>query len=448
MAELGKRSDPRRWTRGIVVIGDVEEVAGHLDAPVATLAGPVPDMGTLAAVRIGGMPALLVSDVAGVSASRLIGSPAVAATRGVAAAIVGASGSARQASERISFTELGLTPALAEVFGRADISVAIDGRMLPPGTKAARLALDAMVAPDGAGERAVVSVFVNERLLGSSVAQIDDPTRFDLPLPDGLVGAIANVRVVIQRRSAEGDCRFEPQGYPAQILGTSSVVLAPADAHPHDFSDLAARWADGVDILVPERLTAEPEHALAALSAVLAALAPEAAVIKVKPFPPGAVPIPEASFIGIGDAVPQNMVPRAQFHRGRVVVKDRQDRTVLDLGGFSNGAVAQLVMAGDFPGLWLKPLAADGTLPSPTDLHLEHGDVAFIDRSGVAMALSTERDTLVRIAYPEAVSWFTVAERFRSWIIGGLWLLATCGFLLGLQRVLRRRGDTARQSED
>ena len=34
---------------------------------------------------------------------------------------------ARQASERISFTELGLTPALAEVFGRADISVAIDG---------------------------------------------------------------------------------------------------------------------------------------------------------------------------------------------------------------------------------------------------------------------------------------------------------------------------------
>ena len=39
--------------------------------------------------------------------------------------------------------------------------------------------------------------------------------------------------------------------------------------------------------------------------------------------------------------------------------------------------------------------------------------------------MSTERDTLVRISYPDQVSWLTVAERFRAWIIGGLWLLAT-----------------------
>ena len=51
--------------------------------------------------------------------------------------------------------------------------------------------LDLMVAPDGAGEKAVVSVFVNERLLGSTVAAIGEPTRFDLALPDGLVGTDA-----------------------------------------------------------------------------------------------------------------------------------------------------------------------------------------------------------------------------------------------------------------
>ena len=53
--------------------------------------------------------------------------------------------------------------------------------------------------------------------------------------------------------------------------------------------------------------------------------------------------------------------------------------------------------------------------------------------------MSTVRDTVVRISYPDQVSWLTVAERFRSWIIGGLWLSATAGLLFILQRAFRRR---------
>src|SRR5215470_13503022 len=40
LPELLKRSDPRRWTRGIVLIGKVDDVAAQLDAPIATVAGP------------------------------------------------------------------------------------------------------------------------------------------------------------------------------------------------------------------------------------------------------------------------------------------------------------------------------------------------------------------------------------------------------------------------
>jgi hypothetical protein len=134
-----------------------------------------------------------------------------------------------------------------------------------------------------------------------------------------------------------------------------------------------------------------------------------------------------------------------RFDRGRVEVTDRSGRTLLDLGGFVGGAVAQLVNAGDYPGVWIKPLAADGSAPSPSELHLDHGDVAFIDGNGVALAMSTERDTVVRISYPDQVSWLTVAERFRPWIIGGLWLFATAALLFILQRLFRRR--PARPSE-
>ena len=50
--------------------------------------------------------------------------------------------------------------------------------------------------------------------------------------------------------SAQGDCRIEPQGYPAQILASSAVVLASATGPARDFSDLAARWANGIEVLL------------------------------------------------------------------------------------------------------------------------------------------------------------------------------------------------------
>jgi hypothetical protein len=446
LPDLAKHGDPRRWSRGLVVIGSLAELSGYLDSQAATLAGPLPTTSaTLMAAHISGLPALMVADITVAQASRLIGSPWLTATRGVAVVSIGDNPLPKLPPDRVSFTELGLAPGLAEVFGRADLTVAIDARALPAGTRAARLVLDVMIAPDGAGERAVVSVFVNERLLGSTVAQTDGPTRFDLALPDGLVGTIANVRTLVQRRSAQGDCRFEPQGFPAEILGTSSVILTAADTRARDFSDLVSRWANDLEILIPAAAAERPERVLGMLSVVLNALSPEAAAITVKLVPAGAAWSPQAPFIGISDAPPAGVTPRARFDRGRVMVVDRSDRTVLDLGGFETGAVAQVLTAGEYSGLWIKPLAADGILPTPAALRLDRGDVAFLDTAGVALAMSTERDTLVKIAYPDQVSWFTVAERFRPWILGGFWLLATFVFLLALQSVLRRRSGTANE---
>jgi hypothetical protein len=101
--------------------------------------------------------------------------------------------------------------------------------------------------------------------------------------------------------------------------------------------------------------------------------------------------------------------------------------------------VAQAVSADNATGMWIRPLASDGALPAPLNLRLDRGDVAFIDQTGVALAMSTERDTLLKISYPDQVSWLTIAERFRPWIVGGVWLMVTIGFLLGLQRLLRLR---------
>jgi hypothetical protein len=382
---------------------------------------------------------LLVADGGVVRAGSLFASPWLAASRGIASASVGEARPIALPTDRVSFEQLAVAPAQAEVFGRADLTAVIDTRRLPAGTRPTRLLLDVMVAPDGAGEKAVVSVFVNERLLGSTVAASAEATHLDLALPDGLFGTIANVRALIQRDSAAGDCRFEPQGYPAQILGSSSLVLTSVENAAHDFSDLTARFSQQIELLLPASAADQPHRVLGLITEVVAQLSPDITPVTVNFVGFGNAPAPNAPFIAVSDTPPAGATPRVRFDRGRVAVSDHTGRTLLDLGGFVGGAVAQVVAADGQPGIWIKPLADDEALPNTADVHLDHGDVAFIDGGGVALAMSTERDTVVQVSYPDQVSWLSVAERFRSWIIAGLWLLATATLLLTLQRLFRRR---------
>ena len=442
MPELLGRADRRRWTRGLIVVGALDHIADRIDPPPATLASSAGTPGldnSLAAVRIGGLPALLVTDAASARIGRLFGNPSLAALRDTQSASVGEAASPKALIKQVSFDELGVASAHADVFGRAELSMAIANRALPSGTRPSRFALRVMVAPDGAGEKAVVSAFVNERLLASAVAAIGEPTQLDFALPDGLVGTAANLRVVVQRRSAQGDCRFEPQGYPAEILGSSSIVLSPAKLVPTDFSDLAPLWAGGVEVFVPASAATEPLKVIGLLANVLNPHTKESTKIAVRYVDAGATPTPTAAFILVGDQPPAGVEPRVRFDHGRVVVNDRSGNTRLDIGGLSTGAVAQIVTSGVHPGLWIKSLASDATLPTSPEAQLDRGDVAFLDRTGVALAMSTERDTLLRISYPDNESWSVVVTQYSAWIIGGLWALVTVVVLIVLPRAYRRR---------
>ncbi len=436
--DLAKRDQSGHWARGIILVGTLADATGVVDSPIATVAGDLRGFGMIDAVRVRGLPSLAIADAGSVRAAQLFGTPLLAATRGMEAASVGAVSPLALPADRVTFDQLGIPPQAVEVYGRAELGAIIDTRRLPAGKRPTRLSLDVMVAPDGAGAKAVVSVFVNERLLGSTVAATDGATHLDLPLPDGLVGALANLRVVVERDIAQGDCRFGPQGYPAQILGSSALVLGNAGGAPHDFFDLTSRFTRGVDVLLPAAAADRPARVLGLVAQAANQLSPDAAAINVTYVAADSAPVPDAPFIAVSDRPPAGADPRVRFDRGRVAVTDQTGHTLLDLGGFDGGAVLQVLQSGDTPGLWIKPLAADGRTPSPRELHLDRGDVAFVDDKGVALAMSTERDTLVRISYPDQVSWLTVADRFRSWIIAALWLLATAVLLLALQRLFRR----------
>jgi hypothetical protein len=442
MPALVDPENRRRWVRGLVVVGAYNRIADRLDRAVPTTAsmkGSIDTNQGISAARIGGTPVLLLTDPSSPRAGRLLENPSLAALRDTASASVGPTSTSNGSTIRVSFDELGLVPAQAEVFGRADLAVAIATRSLPIGTRPSRLNLDVMVAPDGAGEKAVVSAFVNERFLASSVAAIGEPTRLDFALPDGLVGSVANIRTVVQRRSAQADCRFEPQGYPAEILGSSSIILSAADPTAKDFSDLATLWAKRVEILLPYEISADPLKTITAVANVLNALSKETAPIEVRYLEVGAAAAPGAPFIAVSNIAPVGTDQRVHFDRGRVTITDRAGNSLLDIGGLTSGAVAQIVTSNTYSGLWIRSLSLDGSLPAAPAVNLNRGDVALLDKTGVALALSTERDTLLQVSYVDQRSFLTNLDQFRPWILGGIWVMVTLTVLVVLQRIYRRR---------
>ena len=132
---------------------------------------------------------------------------------------------------------------------------------------------------------------------------------------------------------------------------------------PHDFSDLVAHWAQDLEVLLPAAAAERPLAVLDLVAKTLAALAADTARINVKFTPPAVAPSPGAPFIAISDLPPAGASPRVRFDRGRVAVADKSGQPLLDLGGYSAGAVAQVINAGEQPGLWIKPLSGDGALP-------------------------------------------------------------------------------------
>ena len=71
----------------------------------------------------------------------------------------------------------------------------------------------------------------------------------------------------------------------------------------------------------------------------------------------------------------------------------------------------------------------------------------MLDERGLVLATSTQAGGLVEISYPDATRLADILERYRVWIIGGLWLLITL-FVLGVfQRLYRRHNAPSAQDD-
>ena len=126
------------------------------------------------------------------------------------------------------------------------MAVAADGK--GPGT----LVIDVAAAPSAARTPPVVSVFMNDVLLGAKEMEAHGKReRIVAPVPRYALQTRNVIRVSFVRQLASDRCRETPEPYPVSVLASSHMLLDTIEASS-DFTGLMAKFANGGSLMVPQ----------------------------------------------------------------------------------------------------------------------------------------------------------------------------------------------------
>lgn len=424
------------WQRGDVLIASPSDLGAALSAEAASANSAA----KASVIALADGPGLLLTGNDPQQAVNFLGSDWRDAGTG-SVIRVGMLEPRKQASDRLTLDQLGLAMPVSNTPGEAVWTADFRATDLPAGRWPTALDLDVGIGADGSDVPAAVNVFLNGRFLAGTTASKEGITHLRAVIPNGLVSLDNQVRVVVQRQPRAGDCTYQPASYPAQLLGSSAIELGEAESPARDFFGLAPQARHQLAVFVRDDLSvADQRTALKVLAAAASELARADTALVVKRVQGDSIPAPKSAFIAWGDFRFDDSTVPVRVDRGNVLVRTRAGTPLFNLNDARNTLIAQLVTLPDAPsGLWLRSSGADRQVAAPQTIALDRGNVAFIGPAGVTLALSTERDKLIEVNYPDAPSWQVLAHRYRTWLLLAVWLAITIAVLVALQRIYRRR---------
>lgn len=342
--------------------------------------------GAAAVLAIGG------SDPAG-AARAAFGSDAAL----LSAAVVDRVTLRRAPRQQLTLDALGADTSIKRIRASGSWALAVPAARLPVGKELAGIDLDLAAVPSVPG-RDAVAVSINGALLGSAPLHTGGRTKLRVRVPQGAGHSLNGIAIVLTRDRAD-DCGGDPLSWPAQLLGSSKVLLR--DAAPlRDFHDLAARTGKGVSVVLAS--PAQLPLAARAVASLVAADAP----IRVSY---GAIPA-SGPVVVVADQAPAGVTPPLVTRGGRLVLAAPRADFSLDLPRDPAVTVAQMVEQGGRPLLWIRP----GRF-IPASMWLDQGDVALVAASGAVSALSSTRPALAANELP--------ADPAAGWLARWWWLV-------------------------
>ena len=287
---------------------------------------------------------------------------------------------------KLALTRIGGKTGNVDVLAKTDWStnfplgsVAYDGRI------PAYASVDVAAAPGASGTPPVASLFLNDYLIGAAQLEANGKKeRIEARIPSYALAAQNTLRVSFQRQPVSDLCRETPQAFPVSILPSSHITLKKASLDG-DFSGMAARFAGGTQVLVPQSYLDRPASSLPQLIRIASAsgVSPLRAELKVSADAQTAVS-PGSSFLAFELPVSGSDESVKVDAQGHLMIHHKE-QTLLDIKSLNHLAALQVVESGGQHGLVYRTLG--GQAPNfARPVMLERGNVTILGDNG---ALST-----------------------------------------------------------
>lgn len=337
-------------------------------------------------------------------------------------------------SNAVSLQYLGAKPTSFDVLAHADWNAAFDiGSVAADGKGPGTLVIDVAAAPSAARTPPVVSVFMNDVLLGAKEMEANGRReRIVAPVPRYALQTRNVIRVSFVRQLASDRCRETPEPYPVSVLASSHMLLDKIDPSG-DFTGLMSKFADGGTLLVPQSHLADATGTLPRVIRLAASTGLSPSKAKFQPVA-GGNPKVSGPYLAV-DVIPEGYAEGVKPEQDRLFLAGTKDRPLLDVRGLNRVGIIEVSGKGDDIGAVYRTL---GQQPPSMEkpIQLSGGNLAIMGNNGLRTEVNT-RDPSGQGAMKEAQP--GLFERGYWWLAPLVLLALFVGLLVFASRMRRRK---------
>ena len=385
--------------------------------------------------NMNGRPVIVVAPDAGAQAAGLFTQIWQQAAAG-STLVVSAVDEPKSDSNAVSLKYLGAKPASFDVLAHADWNASFDiGSVAADGKGPGTLVIDVAASPSAARTPPVVSVFMNEVLLGAKEMEATGKReRIVAPVPRYALQTRNTIRVSFVRQLASDRCRETPEPYPVSVLASSHMLLDKIDPNS-DFTGLMARFATGGTLVVPASHLNDAATTLPRVIRLAAGTGLSPMKAKFQTVPDGQRPKVDGPFLAV-DVIPAGVADsEIKPERDRLYLAGTKDRPLLDMRGLNRVGVLEVVGKGDSIGAIYRSLGAQPpTMEKP--IMLSGGNLAIMGNNGIRTEVNT-RDPSGQGIMKEARP--GLLERGYWWLLPLVLIALFIGLLVFASRMRRRK---------
>lgn len=388
-------------------------------------------------IRLGNMngrPVIMVAPDAGAQAAGLftqIWQQAAAGSQLVVTAV----DEPKSDSNVVSLKHLGARPASFDVLAHADWNASFDiGSVAADGKGPGTLVIDVAASPSAARTAPVVSVFMNDVLLGAKEMEATGRReRIVAPVPRYALQTRNTIRVSFVRQLASDRCRETPEPYPVSVLASSHLLLDKIEPNG-DFTGLMSRFANGGTLYVPQSHLNDATATLPRVIRLAASTGLSPVKAKLETVPDGQQAKVVGPYLAV-DVTPQGMADTSgKAEADRLYLAGSKDHPLLDVKGLNRVGVLEVVGKGDDLGAVYRTMGPQApTMEKP--IQLSGGNLAIMGNNGLRTEVNTRDPSGVGAVKEGQLGLF---ERGYWWLLPLVLIVLFVGLLVLASRMRRR----------